>query len=72
MTRLLRLALPALALSFVCFATPEALALGDLPKFPPDRGTVPTPGPIAGGGIVWLIAVAGAGVYLLFRRGKSD
>lgn len=72
MTRLLQVALTALALGSVAIlATPEAFALGEIPP-PPGRGTVPTPGPIAGGGIVWLITVAGAGIYLLLRRGKRD
>lgn len=70
MTRYLQVTLTALALgSFAILATPEAFALGDLPL---PGGPVPTPGPIAGGGIVWLITVAGAGIYLLLRRGKSD
>lgn len=46
----------------------HAFALGTFPKPPGGPGSAPTPGPIAGGGIVWLGVVAVAGIYMLVQR----
>lgn len=46
------------------------MALGIVPR--PDRdGLAPTPGPIAGGGLIWLGVIVCAGVYVLWRRRTS-
>lgn len=55
--------------------TAPAQALGQLPiQFPkPDRkGTVPTPAPVLGGGLIWLGAVVGGGVYMVIRRRRRN
>lgn len=71
----MRHALSAVLLAGMAWAfTPgfvnDAEAMGVIPKKPDGYRTVPTPAPLAGGGVLGLGVVAGAGVYLLLRRRK--
>jgi hypothetical protein len=62
--------LAGMAWAFAPASVNDADAMGVIPKKPGDYRTVPTPAPLAGGGILGLGVVAGAGVYLMLRRRK--